>query len=241
MRTTTTTSFVVSELIDTTENLPLAVASFARWLTFPNTYYPSSSHAPLEFDFLLVTEDTSFIALDQLLPKLRFPSSSGDIASFRSKFAYFEHVKYFGNGIVESNYVSQTYPPLPSISGSILSRDLVQYLAALANSQSLKSFAASLSASLTIWLAPATPNYVDDAFWSSSNVSCSSAVIAAGPFYGQKCHDQCLEQLSRMWKDMLMLVMEEHKKINNYLRCSLIFKIFGSQNLGGINYSTNLE
>ena len=191
--------FIVSDLVDTKENLALAVASFARWLTDPHTYH--SSHTPLEFDFLLITEDTAFIALDQLIPKLRFPYSGGEMAAFRSRFKFFQPVKYFGSESVETKYVSQTYPPMPADAGSLLSRDLVHFLAAISQSHLFSGFSSSLSASLAIWLAPASPNYLDDASWSLNNNSCSGSSMAAGPFVAKGA-------LTEVW--------------TNYLKCGKI-------------------
>ena len=86
---------------------------------------------------------------------------------------------------VETSYVSSTYPPVPADSGMLMSGDLVFYLASLAKSHLLKSFSASTSTSLGVWLAPAGPNYIDDASWANGNTSCPEASIAAGSFSAQ--------------------------------------------------------
>ena len=144
-------------------------------------FRPFSTHAPLELEYLLVTQDSSFVALDQLLPRLKLASTD---ASLRSKFRYFYPIASSGLD-AEADYVSTTYPPVPADSGALMSRDLVHYLAAMAGSNMLKSFSASVSISLGVWLAPAGPSYADDAMWALGNHSCSEASIAAGPFTAQ--------------------------------------------------------
>ena len=107
---------------------------------------------------------------------------------------------YYANSyIFHLRYVSRTYPPVPATSGSLLSRDLVYFLASSPPHQ-LKSFS-SLGVSLAIWLAPAGPNYIDDAAWSLSNASCSDASIAAGPFVAK-------DSIVQAW--------------NNYVQCGKI-------------------
>ena len=204
--------FIASDLVDTDENLSAALSTFIQWLSedvdnnnnldnnspgqgrntknllssiFNSIVNHYSRHTPINFNYLLITSDESFVAIDQILPRL----ASGNPAyfrtkEFRSKFHYFVPVNYHGHNI-ETAYVSSTYPPIPAEAGSLLSKDLVRFLAVSARSGLLKTFS-TVGKSLSIWLAPAGPNYVDDSGWNLDNKSCSIQSIAASPFKDDK-------------------------------------------------------
>ena len=101
-----------------------------------------------------------------------------DSLTWRSRFSYYEPVRYFGPNS-ERSYVSQTYPSKPSQAGSLLSRDLVDVL--VRHAEDLKSFS-SLSASLSIWLAPFAPIYIEDQGFSADNETCSKSSVAVAPY-----------------------------------------------------------
>ncbi len=70
--------FFATELGDTKSNGPRAVLAFLQWLT--------SSASPMSnYDFVLITDDSAFVAIDKLLPKLHntlSAASSGKTFSF---------------------------------------------------------------------------------------------------------------------------------------------------------------
>lgn len=200
--------FIASDLLDTNDNLSSALSMFIQWLSegvdsstiedrksFGQStdsknflYYITSSiinhynqHTPINFNYLLITNDESFIAIDQVLPRLASGSPTYfRTKEFRSRFQYFKPVQYHGNN-PETTYISTTYPPIPSDAGSLLSKDLVRFLAISSKSGLMKTFS-SVGKSLSIWLAPSGPNYIDDTGWNSDNNSCSIYSIAASPY-----------------------------------------------------------
>ena len=201
--------FMSTDLMDTDENLSAALKTFILWISegvdspdlvdsnqsddgsnndnnFLSAFVSSiinryNRHSPINSNYLLITSDESFIAIDKILPRLvsRGPKHFRS-KEFRSKFSYFAPVEYHGFS-PENTYISKSYPPIPAASGSLLSKDLVQYLAKTARSGMLKTFP-TIGKSLSIWLAPVGPNYVDDAGWNLDNKSCSIHSIAASPF-----------------------------------------------------------
>ena len=104
--------------------------------------------------------------------------NSNDPLTWRSRFSYYEPIQFFGPNS-ETSYVSQTYPPMPSTAGSLLSKDLVDTL--VRRSEDLKHFS-SLSASFSIWLAPISPDYVSDNGFSSDNETCRKSSICVSGF-----------------------------------------------------------
>jgi len=114
----------------------------------------------------------------KVLSRLETQTRHEHFRTWRSRFSYHEPVPYFGPN-AETSYVSQTYPAKPSESGSILSRDLVDIL--VRHSEDLNFFS-TLSASLSIWLAPFAPTYIYDADFSSDNSSCTKSSAAVSPY-----------------------------------------------------------
>ena len=108
--------YLVSDLTDTDDNMPLAMLGLFSHVikTFGH------------FEHLLVTSDDSFVAVDQLLPKLQQFSQR----TWRSNFRRFVPVQRSGES-AERRYHSSQYPLLPAKSGSVLSKDLVEYLVRL--------------------------------------------------------------------------------------------------------------
>ena len=161
-----------------------SIGNFLTSLAFSiiNRY---NHHTPINFNYLLITNDESFVAIDQILPRLT-PSGPNYFRAkeFRSRFRYFEAVDYHGPS-PETSYISATYPPIPTDSGCLLSKDLVQFIAKSAGSGVMKTFS-SIGKSLGVWLAPACPNYVDDFGWNFDNKTCSIHSMVAGPFTSGK-------------------------------------------------------
>ena len=201
--------FVATDLTDTNDNMSGALLTFIQWLSdgtendiheqgstirdqrngFNNFLYSIMSsivnrysrHNRINFNYLLITNDESFIAIDQILPRLALGSPAYfRTKEFRSRFQYFEPVKYHGVA-AETTYVSKTYPPIPAYAGSLLSKDLVRFLSITSRSGLLDSFS-SVEKSLSIWLASAGPTYIDDSGWNVDTQSCSIHSMAASPY-----------------------------------------------------------
>ena len=215
--------FMANDVMDTNENLPTVLLTFIQWLsegvdssnnayTNPNAHGGNGAksflssiissiinrynrHNPVNFSYLLITNDDSFIAIDQLLPRLAFGGPAYfRTKEFRSRFDYFSAVNYHGM-VPEKSYISSTYPPIPAESGSLLSKDLIQFIAISSRTGLLQTFS-SVGKSLSVWLAPAGPNYIDDSGWNLDNISCPKHSIAAHPFNEPKL-------MMRAWENYL--------------------------------------
>ena len=103
-------------------------------------------------------------------------------ATWRSRFSFNEPVPFSGP-TAETSFVSRTFPGKPSSAGSVLSRDLVELL--VRHSGDLKSFA-TLSSSLSLWMAPFAPDFIYDHGFSSVNTSCTKSSVAVAPFGTKK-------------------------------------------------------
>ena len=103
-------------------------------------------------------------------------------ATWRSRFSFNEPVPFSGP-TAETSFVSGTFPGKPSSAGSVLSRDLVELL--VRHSGDLKSFA-TLSSSLSLWMAPFAPDFIYDHGFSSVNASCTRSSVAVAPFGTKK-------------------------------------------------------
>ena len=103
-------------------------------------------------------------------------------ATWRSRFSFNEPVPFSGP-TAETSFVSGTFPGKPSSAGSVLSRDLVELL--VRHSGDLKSFA-TLSSSLSLWMAPFAPDFIYDHGFSSVNTSCTKSSVAVAPFGTKK-------------------------------------------------------
>ena len=201
--------FVATDLTDTNDSLSGALLTFIQWLSdgtedsiiessnnigeqsngYKNFLYTTlssiinrySRHNPINFNYLLITNEESFIAIDQVLPRLAMGSPAYfRTKEFRSRFQYLQPVQYHGVA-AETTYVSKTYPPIPASAGSLLSKDLVRFLSISSRSGLLKSFS-SIEKSLSIWLAAAGPTYIDDSGWNIDTHTCSIHSMAAGPY-----------------------------------------------------------
>jgi hypothetical protein len=176
----------VPELSDTPSNLPLAALGFFRHAV--DNY---------DFDYLAVTSDRAFLAIDQLMPRLQ----NSDEGTWRSSFRRLVAVNRYGDE-AETNYHSSHYPVIPAETGSVLSRDLVDFLAR--NSESFSPFS-SVSASLGVWLAPVSPETLDEGEWTSGNSTCTQATVAYGPVWDKNGMMEC-------WKN--------YRKCNKMCECS---------------------
>ncbi len=179
----------IPDLVDTPSNLPLAALGFFR-----------HAIASYNFDYLVLTHDRAFLAIDQLLPRLQSAELSSE-AIWRSNFRRLEPVTRHGED-AEIAYHSSHYPPLPAASGSVLSYDLVRYLSD--NADALSSFS-GVSASLGVWLAPLNPQTLDEGEWTNGNETCSRATVAYGPIWDK-------ERMKECWNN--------YKKCNKICECS---------------------
>jgi hypothetical protein len=98
---------------------------------------------------------------------------------WRSHFQYKKPVKHHGPESVNNNYFAPFFPPVPSESGSVISRDLVIYLAH--NMNHLMQGFTNIANSLSVWLAPVTPSYFEETGWLNRiNESNKSSAAADG-------------------------------------------------------------
>lgn len=167
--------YQVPGLVDTPSNVPLASLGFIKHAV-----------ASYDFEFIALTNDRTFLAVDQLISRLR----SNELAterSWRSSFRRMVKVTRQGEG-AEHSYPSSHYPIVPADTGSALSRDLAEYLAK--NAQVLRPFS-TLSASLGVWLAPLAPETLEEGEWTQENGSCSQATVAYGPVWDKADMEQC--------------------------------------------------
>ena len=71
-------------------------------------------------------------------------------------------MEHFGPEAV-NDYFALHYPPVPSASGSVISRELAVFLTH--NMNHLIHGFANIHNSLAVWLAPAAPSYYDENDW----------------------------------------------------------------------------
>lgn len=133
------------------------------------------------YDYLLITDDQTFLALDQLIQKMDHHGSIGGDHTWRANFVRNRPVPRYGYSSPEKSWQSGYYPMMPTSTGSVISRNLVEYLAH--NADWLGSFG-SIPASLAIWLSPLNPIYIEDPDWGADNRSCTNPnLVAYGPVY----------------------------------------------------------
>ena len=166
----------VPGLFDTPSNVPLATLGFIK--------HAVSTH---DFEFIALTNDRTFLALDKLIPRLQSNERPLTERSWLSTFRRLVKVTRQGEG-AEENYHSSHYPMIPADTGSVLSRDLAEYLAR--NAEDLGPFS-TLSASLGVWLAPLNPETLEEGEWTQENGSCSQATLAYGPVWDKTDMVQC--------------------------------------------------
>ena len=116
----------------------------------------------VDFDHLLLTDDTTFLFPHNILSKLRTMSSS---KLWWSDFEVFKKTEYEQESSA-GRYTSATYPPLPRSPAMILSQSLVKFLAH--NLGYLKLFG-SLRVSLGVWLSGVETRRHQDEMWSAAN------------------------------------------------------------------------
>ena len=165
----------VPGLFDTPSNVPLASLGFLKHAV-----------AKYDFEFIALTNDRTFLAVDQIATRLLSDEGPSE-GSWRSTFRNLVKVTRQGEGAEES-YHSSHYPILPADTGSVLSRDLAEYLAR--NADFLRPFS-TLSASLGVWLAPLAPQILEEGEWTQENGSCSHATVAYGPVWEKEGMVQC--------------------------------------------------
>ena len=165
----------VPGLLDTPSNIPLATLGFLKHAV-----------AKYDFEFIALTNDRTFLAVDQIIQRLHSDERPTE-RSWRSSFRRLVKVTRQGEW-AEQSYQSSHYPILPADTGCLLSRDLAQYLAR--NKDFLRPFS-TLSASLGVWLAPLAPESLEEGEWTQENGSCSQATIAYGPVWDRAGMVQC--------------------------------------------------
>ena len=120
----------------------------------------------MDFDYVLLTTDQSFLHITNILRKLDSLDAeyggSGDRAGVWS--ARFNHFQPIGDADCSSDlrFPALSFPPLPASSSFLLSRRLVAFLAA--NADQLEGYS-SLAASLAIWLSAVSPRLDEDRRW----------------------------------------------------------------------------
>ena len=171
----------VPGLFDTQSNVPLASLGFIKHAV-----------ARYDFEFIALTNDRTFLAVDQIISRLQSNERPTE-RSWRSSFRRLVKVTRQGEG-AEENYQSSHYPILPADTGSVLSRDLAEYLAR--NAEFLRPFR-TLSASLGVWLAPVAPETLEEGEWTQENGSCSQATVAYGPVWDKAGMVQCWRNYKR--------------------------------------------
>ena len=172
----------VPELVDTPSNMPLAALGFLKQAT-----------AKYDFEFVALTTDRTFLAVDRLLTQLQSNAVPPE-RSWRSSFRRQVEVPRRGEW-ADGNYHASHYPIMPADTGSVLSRDLAGYLAR--NAQFLSPFS-TLSASLAVWLAPLAPETLEDGMWEQENGSgCTQATVAYGPVRDTDSMTQCWDTYKR--------------------------------------------
>ena len=117
----------------------------------------------LDFDHLLLTDDTSFVFVNNVLARLEKMSSSSML--WWSDFELLKRTDDYGENYSEK-FNSLTYPPVPRAHSMLLSRHQVSFIAQ--NSLYLKHFSSSLT-SLGVWLSTIHSRRLQDEFWNMKN------------------------------------------------------------------------
>ncbi|XP_056407377.1 LOW QUALITY PROTEIN: UDP-GalNAc:beta-1,3-N-acetylgalactosaminyltransferase 2 [Hyla sarda] len=164
---------VFVNVVDTYRNVPRKLLLFYRWL-----------EAAANFDFLLKTDDDCFIHLDNVLralEKVRGPNAWW--GNFRLNWAVDRTGKW-----QELEYMSPAYPAFACGSGYVISRDIVQWLAA--NADRLKTYQGE-DVSMGIWMSAIGPRRYQDDGWLCEK-SCDRTMLSAPQFSAQ--------ELSELWR-----------------------------------------
>ncbi|XP_075711187.1 UDP-GalNAc:beta-1,3-N-acetylgalactosaminyltransferase 2 [Rhinoderma darwinii] len=166
---------VFVDVVDTYRNVPRKLLLFYRWLG-----------ASAVFDFLLKTDDDCFIDLDNVLRALNDKKVQGPNAwwgNFRLNWAVDRTGKW-----QELEYMSPAYPAFACGSGYVISRDIVQWLAA--NADRLKPYQGE-DVSMGIWMSAIGPRRYQDDDWLCEK-SCDGAMLSAPQFSPQ--------ELTELWQ-----------------------------------------
>ncbi|XP_069601948.1 UDP-GalNAc:beta-1,3-N-acetylgalactosaminyltransferase 2-like [Ranitomeya imitator] len=167
---------VFVDVVDTYRSVPRKLLLFYRWL-----------EAAVTFTFLLKTDDDCFIHLDNVLRALEDGSVQGPNAwwgNFRLNWAVERTGKW-----QELEYMSPAYPAFACGSGYVLSRDIVQWLAA--NADRLQTYQGE-DVSMGIWMAAIGPRRYQDDAWLCEK-SCDRAMLSAPQFSE--------EELAELWRE----------------------------------------
>jgi len=121
-------------------------------------YYSKYLTENFNFDHLILTDDASFLFINNILPKLNSLSSS---LLWWSAFDVLTKTED-----TTDKYTSLTYPPLPQSQTMVLSQYIVEYLGN--NYNFLKQFS-SLQSSIGIWLSGIETKRYQDTFWNLKN------------------------------------------------------------------------
>ena len=113
----------------------------------------------LDFEHLLLTDDTTFLFTQNILPMLDNMQSSSKL--WWSAFDVFKKTGEFAENYVDK-FTSLTYPPVPQTQTMLMSSHHVHYLAN--NVHFLKQFS-SLQTSVGVWLSSVETKRHQDQFW----------------------------------------------------------------------------
>ncbi|XP_028392317.1 LOW QUALITY PROTEIN: UDP-GalNAc:beta-1,3-N-acetylgalactosaminyltransferase 2-like [Dendronephthya gigantea] len=163
--------------VDVYRNLPSQLLEFFRWIT-----------KNVSFSFVLKTDDDCFVDLQGILQgiddhKLRNKSKIW-WGSFRTDWLIERQGKW-----AEPDYPGVTYPTFACGAGSVLSADLVHWIAK--NADSLKRYQGE-DVSMGIWLSAVGPTMIKDQRWSCFQ-ECYKGVLSSP--------EQDSESLIDMWEN----------------------------------------
>ncbi|XP_071506237.1 UDP-GalNAc:beta-1,3-N-acetylgalactosaminyltransferase 2-like [Diadema antillarum] len=150
-------------VVDTYRNIPSKMLQFYEWLVQLN-----------HIEYAIKTDDDVFMNIDHIMQHFtmnKFPEPKLWWGQFRTGWTVEHHGKW-----AEHDYQSPVYPSFACGSGSLMSMDLVRWIAS--NSRHLHRFQGE-DVSLGIWLAAVQPSYHDDPRWHCDNVCSASMYVSA--------------------------------------------------------------
>ena len=142
----------------------------------------------VDFDHLILTDDSSFLFTNNIISKLEKMASS---KLWWTDFEVFKRTGEFVENQVDK-FTSLTYPPLAKAASMVLSRHHVQYLAQ--NLNYLKQFG-SLQSSLGVWLSTIETKRHQDNFWNVKN--CVNRTLTEDGILA--CSDLDPSQMRTLW------------------------------------------
>ena len=142
----------------------------------------------VRFEFLVVTRDTSLLALDKISRRLDAVSNSHRF--WWASFQHFERPKRVGD-FAETGYVAASFPPVPRGFVTVISWDLAEFIAR--NADSLRSLEET-ETSLAVWFGGVATARIDEA----SFVCPGSPDVKQKDFLG--CGGLSPNQMKRHWK-----------------------------------------